>query len=52
MRDKSCLLSMCNVKFILFGRRLVENEATFMKLLQVEFGEVEIGDKGGMMKWR
>jgi len=43
---------MCNVKFILFGRRLVENEATFMKLLQVEFGEVEIGDKGGMMKWR
>ncbi len=52
MREKSCLLSVCNVKFILFGRRLVENEATFMKLLQVEFGEVAIGDKGGMMKWR
>jgi hypothetical protein len=43
---------MCNVKFILFGRRMVENEATFMKLLQVEFGEVAFGDKGGMLKWR
>jgi len=52
VREKSCLLSMCNVKFILFGRRMVENEATFMKLLQVEFGEVAIGDKGGMLKWR
>jgi hypothetical protein len=30
---------------------MVENEATFMKLLQVEFGEVAIGDKGGMSKW-
>jgi hypothetical protein len=42
---------VCNVEFILFGRRIVENETTFMKLLQVEFGEVAIGDKGGMLKW-
>jgi hypothetical protein len=27
---------------------MVENETTFMKFLQVEFGEVAIGDKGGL----
>jgi hypothetical protein len=30
---------------------MVEDEATFMKLLQVEFGEVANMDKGGMSKW-
>ncbi len=51
MRERSCLLFVCNVEFILFGRWMVENGATFMKLLEVEFGEVAIGDKGGMLKW-
>jgi hypothetical protein len=30
---------------------MVEDETTFMKLLQVEFGEVATRDKGGMLKW-
>jgi hypothetical protein len=29
---------------------MVEDEVTFMKLLQVEFGEVAIKDKGQMLK--
>lgn len=51
MRERSCLLFVCVVEFILSRRWIIENETTFMKLLQVEFGEVAIGDKGGTSKW-
>jgi hypothetical protein len=30
---------------------MVQDEATIMKLLQVEFGKVATRDKGGMLKW-
>jgi hypothetical protein len=30
---------------------MVEDETTFMKLLQVEFGEVATWDKGWMLRW-
>ncbi len=47
MRERSCLLFVCNVEFILSRRWMVENESTFMKLLQVELEGLQLGIKEG-----
>jgi hypothetical protein len=44
------LLFVCNVRLILSGRWMIEDETTYMKLRQVELGKIATTNKGGMLR--